>query len=118
MARLLHGEFDDDSGLGVLVFSDLQSLHYELADPDLKRISSQSRIEKVVSTLAAFHAVCTAFEQSQGNSLEQLFPFLNTGAEGHGNIWFHADMQIYVEEMYETCLKFLKSIPGHEETSR
>ena len=26
-------------------------------------------------------------------------------------------MQVYVEEMYETCLQFLKSIPGQEETS-
>ena len=36
---------------------------------------------------------------------------------GAGNIWFHSDMQVYVEEMYETCLQFLKSIPGQEETS-
>jgi aminoglycoside phosphotransferase (APT) family kinase protein len=37
---------------------------------------------------------------------------------GAGNIWFHADMQVYVEEMYDTCLEFLKSIPGQEETSK
>jgi fructosamine-3-kinase len=27
-------------------------------------------------------------------------------------------MQVYVEEMYDTCLEFLKSIPGQEETSK
>lgn len=118
LPKLLHGQYDEENGLGVLVFADLQSLNYELADPDLKRISLQSRIEAAISTLASFHAICNAFEFSHGSQkIDQIFPFLNANNEGSGNIWFHADMQVYVDEMYETCLQFLKSIPGQEETS-
>ena len=67
----------------------MQSHHYQLADPDLKRISSQNRIEKVITTLATFHALCTAFELKNESNLDAIFPFLNAS-----NIWFHADMQV------------------------
>jgi len=117
LPKLLHGEYDDEAGIGVMVFTDYRENHYELVDSDLKRISSQNQIEKVISTLATFHSICTAFEQSHGSSFERIFPFLSTD-QGAGNIWFHADMQVYVEEMYDTCLEFLKSIPGQEETSK
>ena len=63
--------------MGVLVFADLHGLNYDVADPDLRRISSQNRIEKVISTLATFHSICTAFEQSHGSSFERMFPFLS-----------------------------------------
>ena len=112
--KFLYGEYDNEADIGVLVFEDIQPLGYEVVDPDIKRISSQNRIELVISTLASFHALCTAFELSLDKTLEETFPFLNT----EGNIWFHADMQIYLDEMYNTCLEFLKSVPGQEETSK
>ena len=78
LPKLLHGEYDDEAQNGVMVFTDYRENHYELADSDLKRISSQNQIEKVISTLAAFHSICTAFEQSHGSSFERIFPFLST----------------------------------------
>ena len=78
LPKLLHGEYDDEAQNGVMVFTDYRENHYELADSDLKRISSQNQIEKVISTLATFHSICTAFEQSHGSSFERIFPFLST----------------------------------------
>ena len=111
MARLLYGEYDEADQVGVLVFPDLlHSTNYRLADPELQRFSSQGQIEKVISTLANFHATCTAFEHSkgEGQSLDQIFPFLKAEADHGGYIWFHSDMQAYLQEMYDTCLQFLK----------
>ena len=64
--------------IGVLVFADVHGLNYDVADPDLRRISSQNQIERVISSLATFHSICTAFEQSQESSFEKMFPFLST----------------------------------------
>ena len=78
MPKLLHGEYDNEAQDGVMVYTDFHSLHYDVVDSDIKRISSQNQIERVVSTLATFHSICTAFEQSQGSTFEQMFPFLST----------------------------------------
>ena len=91
MPKLLHGEYDDEAQNGVMVFTDYRENHYELADSDLKRISSQNQIEKVISTLATFHSICTAFEQSHGSSFERIFPFLSTD-QGDKNILCHLNL--------------------------
>lgn len=108
--KLLHGEYDDQSQIGVMVFANIGD--FSVADPDLKRISCEDSIERVISRLAFFHAICTAYEQSQSQPLDIAFPFL----AAQKNIWFQDDMQDYLEEMYTTCLHFLKSIPGQEDT--
>jgi hypothetical protein len=108
LPTLIHGEYDDVQKVGVLVFADLYGLNYNLADPDLHRVSSQGHIEKVIKTMAAFHATCTAFEQSRKETFEEIFPFLQTDPGGGGYIWFQPDMQAYLQEMYDTCLQFLR----------
>ena len=110
--QLLHGEYDDQSKYGIMVFASNADGDFSVADPDLKRISSEGSIERVICRLASFHAICTAYEQSCG-PLDIVFPFL---AKDRGNIWFQDDMSDYLEEMYTTCLHFLKSIPGQENT--
>ena len=100
----MHCEYDDEGQYGVLVFANISD--FSVADPDLKRIDDIRCIEKVISRLAAFHAICTAYEQSR-SALDKTFPFLAKD-EISGNIWFQADMHDYLEEMYTTCLHFLK----------
>ena len=111
--QLLHGEYDDQSKYGIMVFANNVGNDFSVADPDLKRISSEGSIERVICRLASFHAICTAYEQSCG-PLDIVFPFL--AKDRGGNIWFQDDMSDYLEEMYTTCLHFLKSIPGQENT--
>ena len=81
MPELLHGLYDEEEQMGVLVFTDVHGLNYDVADPDLRRMSSQNQIERVISSLATFHSICTAFEQSQECTFEKMFPFLQGTVE-------------------------------------
>ena len=99
LPKLLHGEYDDEAQNGVMVFTDYRENHYELADSDLKRISSQNQIEKVISTLATFHSICTAFEQSHGSSFERIFPFLSTD-QGNKKHFMSFEFMVQVKEVF------------------
>ena len=64
--------------------------------------------ENAPNFIATFHATCTAFQQEDDN-LDEVLSFLSK--DHAGSIWFHSDMQAYLQEMYETCLQFLKVKP-------
>jgi hypothetical protein len=79
---------------------------YIIIPPISKVITlTTERIELVVSNLATFHGVATAFQLGAGRGLESLFPLLG---EDEGPIWFHEDMRHVLADMYDTCLTFLK----------
>lgn len=112
--KYLYGDYDEATGTGVMVFEDFIEHGFKCIDKSLMILEAK-HVREIVQNLATFHAISVAYQTTEKTKLEELFPVLDGET---GNTWFQADMTAYLQEMYVTCSKFFKSIPGQEKLSK
>ena len=105
--KYIYGDYDPDSGSGVIIFEDFSEHGYRLEDPQLMLIDPK-HVRDVVQSLATLHAICVAFQTTEEVKLEERFPLLD-GEKG-GCTWFQEDMAAFLQEMYSTCFNFLQVV--------